>query len=146
SRGSLGVCVSLSVSLSPSLTPSLSVSLSLTPSHSLSLPLPHSLSLSLPLSSLIFGIITVITGFLGVGAGVEISKCYRRSNPRADPLVCAFGLLSSAPFLYLAVVTAEASNVATYVSDPPTPSPSTPSLPRSLSPSLLPSLPSPPSP
>ncbi|XP_067884439.1 protein spinster homolog 1-like [Heterodontus francisci] len=67
------------------------------------------------LDSLLFGIITCITGFLGVGAGVEISKRYRKVNPRADPLVCACGLLGSAPFLYLAVVTAEASTVATYV-------------------------------
>ncbi|XP_072340267.1 protein spinster homolog 1 [Scyliorhinus torazame] len=65
--------------------------------------------------SLLFGIITCVTGFLGVGAGVEISKRYRKVNPRADPLVCAFGLLGSAPFLYLAVATAEASTIATYV-------------------------------
>lgn len=65
--------------------------------------------------SLIFGIITCVSGFLGVGAGVELSKRYRRLNPRADPLVCAFGLLASAPFLFLALATAEASTVATYV-------------------------------
>ncbi|XP_041038122.1 protein spinster homolog 1 isoform X1 [Carcharodon carcharias] len=67
------------------------------------------------LDSLLFGIITCITGFLGVGAGVEISKRYRKVNPRADPLVCACGLLGSAPFLYFAVVTAEASSIASYV-------------------------------
>lgn len=65
--------------------------------------------------SLIFGLITCITGFLGVGAGVEISKRYRKLNPRADPLVCAAGLLLSAPFLFLALVFAEGSTVATYV-------------------------------
>ncbi|KAM9149084.1 protein spinster homolog 1 isoform 2-T4 [Pangshura tecta] len=54
--------------------------------------------------SLIFGLITCVTGFLGVGAGVEISKRLRRTNPRADPLVCAAGLLGSAPFLFLALV------------------------------------------
>ncbi|XP_060709514.1 protein spinster homolog 1 isoform X2 [Hemiscyllium ocellatum] len=67
------------------------------------------------LDSLLFGIITCVTGFLGVGAGVEISKRYRKVNPRADPLVCASGLLGSAPFLYLALATAEASTIATYV-------------------------------
>ncbi|XP_041038124.1 protein spinster homolog 1 isoform X2 [Carcharodon carcharias] len=66
-------------------------------------------------TNLLFGIITCITGFLGVGAGVEISKRYRKVNPRADPLVCACGLLGSAPFLYFAVVTAEASSIASYV-------------------------------
>ncbi|KAJ1124884.1 hypothetical protein NDU88_003331 [Pleurodeles waltl] len=65
--------------------------------------------------SLIFGIITVLTGLLGVGAGVEISKWYRKRNPRSDPLVCAAGLLGSSPFLFLAVACAGSSTVATYV-------------------------------
>ncbi|KAH1171924.1 protein spinster homolog 1 isoform X2 [Mauremys mutica] len=65
--------------------------------------------------SLIFGLITCVTGFLGVGAGVEISKRLRRTNPRADPLVCAAGLLGSAPFLFLALVCAQGSSAATYV-------------------------------
>ncbi|XP_065278213.1 protein spinster homolog 1 isoform X2 [Emys orbicularis] len=65
--------------------------------------------------NLIFGLITCVTGFLGVGAGVEISKRLRRTNPRADPLVCAAGLLGSAPFLFLALVCAQGSSVATYV-------------------------------
>ncbi|XP_069840537.1 protein spinster homolog 1 [Dendropsophus ebraccatus] len=65
--------------------------------------------------SLIFGLITVATGILGVGAGVEISKRYRKINPRADPIVCACGMLSSAPFLYLSLVFAESSLVATYI-------------------------------
>ncbi|CAM2114844.1 unnamed protein product [Caretta caretta] len=65
--------------------------------------------------SLIFGLITCVTGFLGVGAGVEISQRLRRSNPRADPLVCAAGLLGSAPFLFLALVCAQGSSLATYV-------------------------------
>ncbi|KAM4025825.1 LOW QUALITY PROTEIN: protein spinster homolog 1-like [Anomaloglossus baeobatrachus] len=65
--------------------------------------------------SLIFGLVTVFTGILGVGAGVEISKRYRKVNPRADPIVCACGMLCSAPFLYLALVFADSSLVATYV-------------------------------
>ncbi|MGH0161318.1 UNVERIFIED_CONTAM: hypothetical protein FKN15_062952 [Acipenser sinensis] len=67
--------------------------------------------------SLIFGIITCVTGLLGVGSGVEISRRLRPSNPRSDPLVCAAGLLVSSPFLYLAIVTAQASTPATYVRD-----------------------------
>ncbi|XP_075422614.1 protein spinster homolog 1 [Ascaphus truei] len=65
--------------------------------------------------SIIFGVITCVSGILGVGAGVEISKRYRKINPRADPLVCALGLLSSAPFLFLAVACADRSLVATYI-------------------------------
>ncbi|XP_062993478.1 protein spinster homolog 1 [Elgaria multicarinata webbii] len=65
--------------------------------------------------SLVFGIITCVTGVLGVTAGVEISRRWQRTNPRADPLVCAIGLLVSAPFLYLALVCAQQSIAATYV-------------------------------
>lgn len=69
-----------------------------------------------PVPSLIFGLITCLTGILGVGLGVEISRRLRHSNPRADPLVCAAGLLGSAPFLFLSVACARGSIVATYVS------------------------------
>ncbi|XP_075699607.1 protein spinster homolog 1-like [Rhinoderma darwinii] len=66
--------------------------------------------------SLIFGMITVITGIVGVGAGVEISKRFRKINPRADALVCACGMLGGAPFLLLALLLASFSLVASYVS------------------------------
>ncbi|XP_029462948.1 protein spinster homolog 1 [Rhinatrema bivittatum] len=65
--------------------------------------------------SLIFGIITCVTGILGVTSGVEISKRYRKVNPRADPLVCAIGLLSSSPLLFFAVVSAKSNTIVTYV-------------------------------
>ncbi|XP_075687694.1 protein spinster homolog 1-like [Rhinoderma darwinii] len=65
--------------------------------------------------SLIFGMITVITGIVGVGAGVEISKRFRKINPRADALVCACGMLGGAPFLLLALLLASFSLVASYI-------------------------------
>ncbi|XP_071374954.1 protein spinster homolog 1 isoform X2 [Centroberyx affinis] len=65
--------------------------------------------------NLYFGIITCVTGVLGVASGVEASRQLRKRTPRADPLVCAAGLLLSAPFLYLAIVFAQASTIATYV-------------------------------
>ncbi|XP_075998831.1 protein spinster homolog 1 [Genypterus blacodes] len=65
--------------------------------------------------SLIFGAITCVTGVLGVASGVQISRQLRKKTPRADPLVCAAGLLLSAPFLYLAIVFAQASTYATFI-------------------------------
>uniref|UniRef100_A0A673M6K0 Protein spinster homolog 1 n=1 Tax=Sinocyclocheilus rhinocerous TaxID=307959 RepID=A0A673M6K0_9TELE len=65
--------------------------------------------------SVIFGIITVVTGILGVASGVQASKKLRTRTSRADPLVCAAGLLLAAPFLYLSIMFAQASTVATYV-------------------------------
>lgn len=67
-------------------------------------------------SSLIFGAITCVTGVLGVASGVQVSRQLRKKTARADPLVCAAGLLLCAPFLYLAIMFAQASTVATYVS------------------------------
>ncbi|XP_036003851.1 protein spinster homolog 1 [Fundulus heteroclitus] len=64
--------------------------------------------------SLIFGVITVVTGVLGVFSGVQASRLLRTRTAQADPLVCAAGLLLSAPFLYLAIVFAQGSTAATY--------------------------------
>ncbi|XP_063287414.1 protein spinster homolog 1-like [Pelobates fuscus] len=65
--------------------------------------------------SLIFGVITCVTGIVGVIAGVEISKCCRRKNPRSDALVCGFSLLCAQPFLFVSLVIAKTSLVSTYV-------------------------------
>uniref|UniRef100_A0A8P4G753 Protein spinster homolog 1 n=1 Tax=Dicentrarchus labrax TaxID=13489 RepID=A0A8P4G753_DICLA len=66
-------------------------------------------------TNLLFGIITCVTGILGVASGVQVSRQLRKKTARADPLVCAAGLLLSAPFLYLAIVFAQTSTIATYV-------------------------------
>ncbi|XP_075205610.1 protein spinster homolog 1-like [Anomaloglossus baeobatrachus] len=65
--------------------------------------------------SMIFGILTVVAGIIGVVAGVEIAKRFKKYNPRADPLVCGFGMLGSAIFLFVAIYLANISLVATYV-------------------------------
>ncbi|XP_056423987.1 protein spinster homolog 1-like [Hyla sarda] len=64
---------------------------------------------------LIFGVVTVVSGILGVVAGTEISKRYRKSNPRADPLVCGCAMMLSAPFLLLALTFGNISLVATNI-------------------------------
>ena len=63
-----------------------------------------------------FGIITCIAGFLGVGLGSESARRLRVKYRRADPLVCAFGLLSCAPFLFFAMVLSKYHTVTTWVS------------------------------
>ncbi|XP_020501365.1 protein spinster homolog 1 isoform X1 [Labrus bergylta] len=65
--------------------------------------------------SLIFGAITCVSGVLGVASGVQVSRQLRKRTARADPLVCAAGLLLSAPFLYMAIVFAQDSTIATYI-------------------------------
>ncbi|XP_044285959.1 protein spinster homolog 3 isoform X2 [Varanus komodoensis] len=66
-------------------------------------------------NSRIFGGMTIATGILGVIAGAEAARRYRKINPKADPLICALGSLTSAPCIYLAIILAQESTVATYI-------------------------------
>lgn len=65
--------------------------------------------------SLIFGVLTVVTGIVGVILGAEASRRYKKVNPRAEPLICASSLLAAAPCLYLALVLAPITLWASYV-------------------------------
>ncbi|XP_043910127.1 protein spinster homolog 3-like [Protopterus annectens] len=64
--------------------------------------------------SLIFGALTVATGVIGVIAGAEIARRYKK-NPHADPTICAIALLITAPSLFFAIVLAQTSIAASYV-------------------------------
>lgn len=75
-------------------------------------------SLLFPIS-LIFGALTVATGVIGVMLGAEASRKYKKVNPRAEPLICAFSLFATAPCLYLALILASRTLLASYVSEVP---------------------------
>ncbi|TKC47272.1 hypothetical protein EI555_006459, partial [Monodon monoceros] len=64
--------------------------------------------------SLIFGVLTVVTGLVGVILGAEASRRYKKVNPRAEPLICAASLLAAAPCLYLALILAPTTLLASY--------------------------------
>ncbi|XP_014679784.1 PREDICTED: protein spinster homolog 1-like, partial [Priapulus caudatus] len=64
--------------------------------------------------SIIFGVITCVAGVVGVAAGSQAAQLIKRTNPRADPLVCAFGLLSCSPFLFFALVASKSSGGAAW--------------------------------
>ncbi|KAK3527636.1 hypothetical protein QTP86_030475, partial [Hemibagrus guttatus] len=66
--------------------------------------------------SFVFGGITVVTGIVGVFIGSLISKKLRDKVDNADPLICAVGMLSSSPCLFIAMVLASISIPATYTS------------------------------
>nr|XP_023959408.1 protein spinster homolog 3 [Chrysemys picta bellii] len=66
-------------------------------------------------NSLIFGGITIVTGIVGVITGAGVARRYKKINAKADPLICAVGMLSSAPCLYLSIMLAERSILATYI-------------------------------
>lgn len=65
--------------------------------------------------SLNFGIITCLAGIMGVFMGTFVAGQLRRSNPRADPLVCAAGLILCSPFLFLALYSSQYSTLTTWV-------------------------------
>nr|XP_055113887.1 protein spinster homolog 3 isoform X2 [Symphalangus syndactylus] len=64
--------------------------------------------------SLIFGSLTIMTGVIGVILGAEAARRYKKVIPRAEPLICASSLLATAPCLYLALVLAPTTLLASY--------------------------------
>ena len=68
--------------------------------------------------SLIFGVITVVAGILGVVSGSSMAAYLKKRYPSADPLVCAFGLICSMPFLFGGSVVSKYSTPAAYVNNP----------------------------
>nr|XP_011723536.1 protein spinster homolog 3 isoform X4 [Macaca nemestrina] len=67
--------------------------------------------------SLIFGSLTIMTGVIGVILGAEAARRYKKVIPRAEPLICASSLLATAPCLYLALVLAPTTLLASYVTE-----------------------------
>lgn len=49
--------------------------------------------------SFIFGLVTMMSGIVGVPLGMVLSTTLKAKYPRADPLICAGGILISALFL-----------------------------------------------
>ncbi|XP_031993813.1 protein spinster homolog 3 isoform X2 [Hylobates moloch] len=64
--------------------------------------------------SLIFGSLTIMTGVIGVILGAEAARRYKKVIPGAEPLICASSLLATAPCLYLALVLAPTTLLASY--------------------------------
>lgn len=56
--------------------------------------------------SLKFGIIAMLSGVIGVPLGSFLSQRLKHKYERADPLICAFGLLASAPLVFGAILLA----------------------------------------
>ncbi|XP_040175873.1 protein spinster isoform X1 [Anopheles arabiensis] len=64
--------------------------------------------------SFIFGAITMTTGIIGVPLGSYLSQRLNAKNVKADPYICATGLLLSAPLLVGAMFSVRANIYATY--------------------------------
>ena len=64
--------------------------------------------------AIIFGAETVLAGVLGVAAGSFLGQKLRRRYPSADPLVCAIGLLFSAPLMLGTLMMADGPPAITF--------------------------------
>ena len=51
---------------------------------------------------MVFGMLTMISGLLGVPLGMWLSQRLRDKYEQADPLICGAGLLASTPFIFFA--------------------------------------------
>ena len=65
--------------------------------------------------SLKFGLATIMAGLLGVPAGSFFGQKLRGYDQAADPLVCAVGMLLSAPLLYCGLMIATGPATWTYL-------------------------------
>lgn len=65
--------------------------------------------------SLLFGIITVLAGFCGVAIGSVSSTRFGKYTPRADPIICAIGLLGCTPFLFLSLTLSKDQPTMTWI-------------------------------
>lgn len=65
--------------------------------------------------SLIFGILTVAAGLSGVAIGGETSRRLKGRYPRADPVICACGMLVGAPLLFLALYMSEYNTTVAWI-------------------------------
>lgn len=53
-----------------------------------------------------FGIVAMLAGLIGVPLGSGLAQHLRLFYSSSDPQICAFGLITSAPFVYLGLVVA----------------------------------------
>jgi len=65
--------------------------------------------------SFIFGAITMTSGILGVPLGSYLSTKLSKRYPRADPIICAVGLLLSAPLLAASMILVTVSAPLAYI-------------------------------
>ena len=51
-----------------------------------------------------FGIVAMLSGVIGVPLGSVMARRLRPINPSVDPLICAYGLIISSPFIYFSLI------------------------------------------
>lgn len=62
-----------------------------------------------------FGAITMASGIIGVPLGTYVAQRLKKSAPRADPIICAVGLITSAPLLAGSMLIVSANATWAYI-------------------------------
>ena len=63
----------------------------------------------------IFGAVTMMSGIVGVPLGMVLSTKLKVKFPRADPIICAIGILISALFLSIGMILCNVNVIAAFV-------------------------------
>lgn len=80
-------------------------------SFSLSSPeFPNTFSVSFK-----FGVVTMLAGIIGVPLGSYLSTKLSKRYPRSDPVICAMGLLISAPLIAASMLFVTVNSTLAYV-------------------------------
>lgn len=61
-----------------------------------------------------FGAITMVSGIIGVPLGTYIAQKLKKRSQRADPIICACGLIISAPLLAGSMIMVQANATIAY--------------------------------
>ncbi|KAG8193917.1 hypothetical protein JTE90_011472 [Oedothorax gibbosus] len=64
--------------------------------------------------AMVFGVITCFAGIAGVVLGSLFSQHFRKTNPRADPLICAWSMICAVPLVYAACLVASSHIALSY--------------------------------
>lgn len=62
-----------------------------------------------------FGVVAMMSGLLGVPIGGYLAQRFRNIFRQIDPHVCAIGLLTSAPMVYFALISASSYTTICYM-------------------------------
>lgn len=63
----------------------------------------------------VFGLLTMVSGLVGVPLGSYLSQKLKKHYPRADPLLCAAGLLVSTPLLAAGMLVVQLNSTVAFI-------------------------------
>ncbi|CAB0019254.1 unnamed protein product [Nesidiocoris tenuis] len=72
-------------------------------------------SVDAPSIALVFGVIAMMSGVIGVPLGSIFATRLRATHPKIDPILCSVGLFCSAPFIFAALCVANSNTLVVFL-------------------------------